>query len=82
VGHSNVVAFPLHRQQKWVQSIARVLASKNGEDANLFWRNTAKEILGQLSAYGVEEEAAEQQVRKLLHTVLNEIGTRSAAQSI
>lgn len=59
VGHSNVVAFPLHRRQTWVQSIARVLASKNGEDANLFWRNTAKEILGQLSAYGLEAEAAE-----------------------
>jgi hypothetical protein len=82
VGHSNLVAFPLHRRQKLVEGIARVLASKNGEDANVFWRNMAKQILGQLSAYGLGAEAAEQEVRTLLHSVLKEMGTRSAASSM
>jgi hypothetical protein len=82
VGHSNLVAFPLHRRQKLVEGLARVLASKNGEEANVFWRNTAKQILGQLSAYGLEAEAAEQEVRTLLHTVLKVMGTRSAASSM
>jgi hypothetical protein len=81
VGHSNLVAFPLHRRQKLVEGLARVLASKNGEEANVFWRNTAKQILGQLSAHGLEAEAAEQEVRTLLHTVLTVMGTKSAASS-
>ena len=46
---SNISAFPLHRRRKLVEGIARVLESKDGEDANAFWRNTAKAILVQLS---------------------------------
>ena len=49
MGESNISAFPLHRRQKLVDSIARVLESKNGEDANAFWRSTVKTILVQLS---------------------------------
>ncbi|MCV3241758.1 DUF6074 family protein [Mesorhizobium sp. ZC-5] len=82
MGHSKLVAFPLHRRQKWVEGIARVLASKNGEEANVFWRNTAKEILGQLSAYGLETETAEQEIRMLLRTVLKEMGRRNVASSM
>jgi hypothetical protein len=81
VGHSNLVAFPLHRRQKLVKGLARVLETKNGEEANVFWRYTAKQILGQLSDYGLGGEAAEQEVRTLLHAVLKEMDTRSAASS-
>jgi hypothetical protein len=81
VRHSNLVAFPLHRQQKLVNGLARVLETKNGEEANAFWRHTAKQILSQLSDCGLGGEAAEQEVRTLLHTVLKEMDTRSAASS-
>ncbi|WP_353014669.1 DUF6074 family protein [Mesorhizobium sp. M0854] len=38
-------AFPLNRRRKLVEGIARVLESENLEDANAFWRSTAKTIL-------------------------------------
>ncbi|WP_352529707.1 MULTISPECIES: DUF6074 family protein [unclassified Mesorhizobium] len=38
IDDSNISAFPLHRRRKLVEGIARVLESKNGEDANAFWR--------------------------------------------
>lgn len=79
MGHSNLVAFPLHRRQKLVKGLARVLETKNGEEANVFWRYTAKQMLSQLSDYGLEAEVAEQEVRTLLHTVLKDMDTRSAA---
>ncbi|WP_352875299.1 DUF6074 family protein [Mesorhizobium sp. M0959] len=41
-------AFPLNRRRKSVEDVARVLEPKNLEDANAFWRSTAKTILVQL----------------------------------
>ncbi|MER9946228.1 DUF6074 family protein [Mesorhizobium sp. M0092] len=63
-----------------VEGIARVLEFKNGEDANAFWRNTAKLILVQLSESGIAPGVAEQEVGTLLHAVLGDIATRSAAK--
>ncbi|WP_376703362.1 DUF6074 family protein [Mesorhizobium sp. ISC25] len=80
MGDSNVSAFPLHRRRKLVEGIARVLDSKNGEDANAFWRSTAKTILVQLSESGIAPEVAEQEVCTLLHVVLADIAARSAAK--
>ncbi|RWC01428.1 DUF6074 family protein [Mesorhizobium sp.] len=77
---SNISAFPLHRRRKLVEGIALVLESKNGEDANAFWRNTAKAILVQLSESGIAPGLAEQEVGTLLHAVLDHIATRSAAK--
>ncbi|MDX8480811.1 DUF6074 family protein [Mesorhizobium sp. VK24D] len=76
---SNISAFPLHRRRKLVEGIARILESKNGEDANAFWRNTAKQILVQLSESGISPRLAEQEVGTLLHAVLSNIAIRSAA---
>ncbi|MGX9576670.1 DUF6074 family protein [Mesorhizobium sp. f-mel] len=78
MGESNISAFPLHRRRKLVESIARVLESKNGEDANAFWRSTVKTILVQLSESGVAPGLAEQEVRTLLRAVLGDIVTRSS----
>ncbi|MGX9182032.1 DUF6074 family protein [Mesorhizobium sp. BHbdii] len=78
MGESNISAFPLHRRRKLVESIARVLESKNGEDANAFWRSTVKTILVQLSESGVAPGLAEQEVRMLLRAVLGDIVTRSS----
>ena len=79
MGDSNISAFPLHRRRKLVEGIARVLESKNGEDANAFWRSTAKSILVQLSESGIAPGLAEQEVGTLLRAVLVDIAARSAA---
>jgi hypothetical protein len=78
MGESNISAFPLHRRRKLVESIARVLESKNGEDANAFWRSTVKTTLVQLSESGIAPGFAEQEIRTLLRAVLGDIDTRSA----
>ncbi len=70
---SAIVAFPLCRQHKLVSGIAHVLRSKQGESATLFWRETAKALLLQLTENGVGHEAAEEEVRGLLYAVLAEI---------
>ncbi|WP_245270467.1 DUF6074 family protein [Mesorhizobium ciceri] len=61
-----------------VDGIARILESKNGEDANAFWRATAMTILVQLSESGIAPRLAEQEVRALLHAILGNMATRSA----
>ncbi|TIL82478.1 MAG: hypothetical protein E5Y89_04960 [Mesorhizobium sp.] len=71
-------AFPLHRRRKLVEGIARVLESKNGEDANAFWRSTVKTILLQLSQSGIAPGLAEQEIGTLLRAILGDIATRSA----
>lgn len=80
MGDSKISAFPLQRRRKLVEGIARVLESKNGEDANAFWRSTAKTILIQLSESGIAPRLAEQEVGMLLHVVLADIAARSAAK--
>ncbi|WP_394886326.1 DUF6074 family protein [Mesorhizobium sp. AaZ16] len=80
MGDSNISAFPLHRRRKLVEGIARVLESKNGEEANAFWRSTAKQILIQLSESGIAPGLAEREVGTLLHAVLSDMATRSAAK--
>lgn len=69
--NTNVITFPLYRQQKLLSGIANVLRSKQGEDATRFWRGTAKDLLQQLTANGVDGASAEEEVRKLLYAVLS-----------
>ena len=76
--NSGIVAFPLYRQRKLVSGIVHILRSKHGEDATLFWRETAKELLGQLAKSGVDLASAENQVRDLLYAVIAEIETPAA----
>ncbi|OBQ74027.1 MULTISPECIES: DUF6074 family protein [Mesorhizobium] len=78
MGDSSISAFPLHRRRKLVEGIARVLESKNGEDANAFWRSTVKTILVQLSQLGIAPGLAEQEIGTLLRAILADIATRSA----
>jgi hypothetical protein len=69
----SVVAFPLHRRRDLVMGVARVLGNKHGEAANEYWRRTAKRLLRLGMGMGMEREAAESDVRALLHAVLSEI---------
>ena len=81
LGHSSVRAFPLSRRAGLVNGLVHVLQSKHGEDANLFWRDTAKELLRQLTAVGVEMERAQEEVRDLFYRVLAEMqADRAKAQ--
>lgn len=70
---TSVVAFPLHRQHKLVSGIADVLSTKHGEDATLFWRQTAKDLLRQFGDSGVDPQSAENEVRNLLYAVIAQI---------
>lgn len=70
---SIVVAFPLYRRQKLLNGIAGVLRAKHGEEATLFWRETAKQLLNQLIADGVEKDGAEEEVRQLLYAALRQV---------
>lgn len=72
---TTIAAFPLSRQQKLVRGIAGVLGSKQGEEATLFWRETAKALLQNLAESGVDARSAEDQVRDLLYSVLAELET-------
>ncbi|WP_246727751.1 DUF6074 family protein [Chelativorans sp. Marseille-P2723] len=75
---STVVTFPLHRRQRLLNGIAQVLRTKQGDEANQFWRETAKGLLQQLTANGVDVRSAEEEVRYLLHAVLSQIEADAA----
>ncbi len=70
---SEIIAFPLHRRRKLVSDLASVLASKHGDDATAFWRETAKDLLCHLASAGVENDNAQDQVRSLLYAVVAEM---------
>lgn len=73
--HLTVTAFPLSRQQNLLRSIASVLRSKHGEKATLFWRETAKGLMQNLTERGVDAQSAEDEVRALFYAVMAEIDT-------
>jgi hypothetical protein len=75
--HTTVTAFPLSRQQKLLRGIADVLRSKQGEEATLFWRETAKALLQNLVGRGVDVKSAEGEVRALFYAVMAEIETNA-----
>ncbi|WP_274426175.1 DUF6074 family protein [Chelativorans sp. YIM 93263] len=69
----NVVAFPLYRRRDWVQELARGLSVRGHEEANLFWRAFAKQMLEQLTACGVPMEEAREEVRNFFYVALDEM---------
>ncbi len=76
-----VFAFPLYRRRKLVKGIAGVLRATHGEQANVFWRETAKTLVQQLVAAGVEYGAAQDEIRTLLRVVLAELQTGMSAHA-
>lgn len=76
-----VVAFPLYRRGKLVTGIAGVLRAKHGEEANVFWRETAKALIQQLVASGVGNGPAQDEVRALLHAVVMELQTGTSLRA-
>lgn len=78
--YSKVAAFPLSRQQKLVRGIANVLHCKRGDEATLFWRDTAKALMQNLITRGVAPQSAEDEVRGLFYAVLVEMEAETRAQ--
>jgi deoxyribodipyrimidine photolyase len=78
---ASVTAFPLHRQHRLVSGIAEDLRAKQGDAATQFWRKTAKRLLQQLAASGVELAAAEHEVRGLLYAVMAQIEAEPVSAS-
>lgn len=70
---ASVVPFPLCRRRKLVDSLACELREKQGADADVFWKATAKQLLRQLVTTGVSLEAAQCEVRSLLSVVVREL---------
>jgi hypothetical protein len=70
---ASVVTFPLYRRQTLLSRIAHALRVKHGEEARLFWRETAGDLLSQLTESGVGPGMAEEEVRNLLYAALAEI---------
>lgn len=70
MGSGTVRAFPLERRHALVATVARALADCQGEQANQYWRETAKRHLAQLQALGIPRATAEREVRRLLYAVL------------
>lgn len=72
-------AFPLHRRRNLVREVIEGLTSRQHDDASLYWRNLAKELLRQLTAAGVSLDAAQQEVRMLLYAALEEMHRQTAS---
>jgi hypothetical protein len=69
----NVVLFPLHRRGDLVQELVEGLSRKNHEEANIFWREAAKQLLADATASGVPAEQARDEVRMLFYAALDQM---------
>lgn len=76
---TSIAAFPLHRRRDLVERVADGLRSLQGEQANAFWRDIARELLAQLSASGVAADTAREEVRGLLYAALDDIQSGSVS---
>ena len=70
---------PLDERPELVCSIAAILGKKNGRHASLYWHGLAKRLMRLSIAFGISREAAEAELRRLLHSVLREINRRELA---
>ena len=74
-------AFPLYRRRNLVREVIEGLAARQHDDASMFWRSLAKDLLRQLTSAGVSLDAAQQEVRLLLYAALEEMHRESATAS-
>jgi hypothetical protein len=59
---AELIAFPVHRRMALVRRAAKDLSTLNGEEANGYWRATARVLLQELLAQGRDTEAARREV--------------------
>lgn len=65
----SVVAFPISREVSTVRLIADTIGRLHGEDAVIFWRETASHLLSVAIERGYETEAARHEVRRFFDAV-------------
>lgn len=68
-----VLVFPLTRRIGKVRHTASLLASKHGEDANLYWRQVAAANRKHLERIGLNDEEITDQILAFFDAVQSEI---------
>lgn len=76
---AEVLAFPLERRVNLVRQTAEELFTLNGEDANGYWRATARRLLEDITAQGRSMDAARKEVLSFFEAV--QIEFRKAASA-
>jgi Family of unknown function (DUF6074) len=59
---ARLIAFPVHRRMSLVRRTARELSALNGEEANGYWRSTARVLLQELLVQGCDMATARREV--------------------
>ena len=72
-GGAKVLAFPVYRRTALVRRAAEELSVLNGEEANAYWRSTARDLLGDLLARGRDASAARGEVLSFFEAVQAEL---------
>jgi hypothetical protein len=67
-----VFSFPIDRRVSLVRETARALFERNGEDANLYWRETARSLFMELVDQGRDGPAARREVLRFFEAVQEE----------
>ncbi len=77
---ADVLVFPLQRRIDLVRRISDELFDLNGEDANGYWRSTARRLLEDLVGQGRSLDAARKDVLHLFEAVQVEFRKACAAR--
>ena len=66
---AELFAFPAERRGALVRRTARDLQALNGEDANRYWRSTARSLYQELLSQGLDDGAARTSVGRFSDAV-------------
>lgn len=70
---AELIAFPIDRRTALVRQAAGELSALNGEDANGYWRSTARTLLKDLVDKGRDMETARLEVLRFFEAVQAEL---------
>jgi hypothetical protein len=70
---AELIAFPIDRRTALVRRTAEQLSARNGEDANSYWRSTARTLLQNLMEQGRGTESARMEVLRFFEAVQAEL---------
>ncbi|RVH37649.1 DUF6074 family protein [Sinorhizobium meliloti] len=72
-----IIAFPLINRVGKIRRCAEVLESKNGRDADGYWRHQIRLLAEQLGRSGCDEAEVRQQIYEFQQAVQNELVRRT-----
>lgn len=67
-----IFSFPIDRRTALVRSTAMALFERNGEDANAYWRQTARDLFMELVNQGRDAASARREVLRFFDAVQDE----------